>query len=70
MTKVVAAGEVELEEILEDLKGNDEVVILRDGRAVARVVAIPVPKNPMTREELAKSMRIVGDIMTSEWDER
>jgi antitoxin (DNA-binding transcriptional repressor) of toxin-antitoxin stability system len=70
MTKVVAAGEVQWDEILEDVKKNDEVVIMEDGRAVARVVPIPVPKVRMTREELARSARIVGDIMESEWDER
>lgn len=70
MTKVVAAGEVEWDEILEDINRNDEVVILHDGRAVARVVPIPVPKVRMTLEELRESTRIVGDIMESEWDER
>lgn len=70
MTKVVAAGEVDLDDILEDVKRNDEVVIMQDGRAVARVVPIPIPKVRMTLEELRNSARIVGDIMESEWDER
>ncbi|HYC88015.1 MAG TPA: hypothetical protein VEO54_02290 [Thermoanaerobaculia bacterium] len=70
MTKVVAAEEVELGEILEDVKTNDEIVIMQDGRAVARVVPIVVPKVRMTLEELRKSGRILGDIMESEWDER
>jgi antitoxin (DNA-binding transcriptional repressor) of toxin-antitoxin stability system len=70
MTKVVAAGEVDLDDILEDVKRNDEVLIMQDGRAVARVVPIPVPKVRMTLEELRNSARIVGDIMESEWDER
>ena len=48
MTKVVAAGEVAWDEILEDIQRNDEVVILQDGRAVARVVPIPVPNVRMT----------------------
>jgi antitoxin (DNA-binding transcriptional repressor) of toxin-antitoxin stability system len=70
MTKVVAAGEVDLNDILEDVKRNDEVLIMQDGRAVARVVPIPVPKVRMTLEELRDSARILGDIMESEWDER
>lgn len=70
MTKVVAADEVQLDDILEDVKRNDEVLIMQDGRAVARVVPIPAPKVGMTLEELRNSGRIVGDIMESEWDER
>ena len=70
MTEVIAAGEVAWQEILEDLKNNNKVVILQDGRAVARVVPIPVPKVRMTLEELRQSVIFIGDVETPiDWND-
>lgn len=70
MTKVVAAEEVELGDILEDVKRNDEVLIMQDGRAIARVVPVSVPRPRRTLEELRKSVRFIGDVESpvDDWD--
>ena len=61
--KTVAASEVDLQGILEEVKTNDMIVITQDGKPVARVLPIYPPLVPMTLDELRKSIHIVGDIM-------
>lgn len=70
MTKVVAAGDATWSDILDDVENNVEVVITKDGRAIARVIPAHAPRVPMTLEELRRSVLFVGDVETpvDEWD--
>ncbi|HEX6100949.1 MAG TPA: type II toxin-antitoxin system prevent-host-death family antitoxin [Thermoanaerobaculia bacterium] len=70
MTKVVAADQAELSEIVDGLKPDDEVVITRDGKPVARLVPIASQPQPMTRAEIRDAVLFIGDVETpvDEWD--
>lgn len=75
MSKTIAAAEFQAHplELLEEVAANqEEVVVLKDGKPLARVVPIE-PERPMTLEEfrLQYPVKILGDItepMDDEWD--
>ena len=67
MTKTVAVGEVDLSELVDDLQADDEVVITKDGRPVARVTPI---RDPL-RGPMYGTVTFHGDItepLDEEWD--
>lgn len=71
MTKTVAVGDVELSDVLADVKKRTEVVLTEDGRPVARVIPIENEERMRTLEEMRGSVRILGDIVepiADEWD--
>jgi prevent-host-death family protein len=73
MSKTVAAAEFQARplELLEEVAANqEEVVILKDGKPLARVMPIE-PRRPMTLEELRSlGGEIHGDLIEPlyEWD--
>lgn len=72
MTKTVALEETALSEIFDDLQSNDEVVVTRAGRPIAKVVPLAITeRRHRTLEELRGSVTFIGDIMApldEEWD--
>ena len=74
MSRTVAAAEFEAHalELLEDVtKKQEEVVILKDGKPIGKLVPIKSPRKPMTLEGLRQlGGRVVGDIVEplDDWD--
>jgi prevent-host-death family protein len=73
MSRTVAAAEFEAHplELLEDVtKKQEEVVILKDGKPIGKLVPIESPR-PLTLEELRQlGGRVIGDIVEplDDWD--
>ena len=67
MTKTVAVGDVELSDVLADVKQQTEVVLTEDGEPVARVIPV---KNPL-RGPMYGTVTFLGDIvepLDEEWE--
>jgi prevent-host-death family protein len=74
MAKTVALSEIEWPTLLEEVqKGQEEVVVTKDGQPIAKVVPIGFAAQRRLRslEELRGSVTVLGDIvepLDEEWD--
>ena len=67
MTKTVAVGDVELSDVLADVKKQTEVVLTEDGQPVARVI----PVGNSLRGPMYRTVTFLGDIvepLDEEWN--
>lgn len=73
MSKTVAAAEFEAHslELLEEVAANqEELVVIKDGRTLAKVVPIPERPRKTLDQMRAEGVKILGDIVepVAEWD--